>query len=165
MNIAALGDKILQLGKLGKLPSFILGFICWALLLLPSNITDLLGVTKIIASNRTVLGLGALVFSLYFLAFKAYEIVKNQSSRWKIQKVIKRRLRNLTEDEKVAIRPFIYENKRTQHFSMGKGIAESLVTKKILYRSSTLGVALDIFPYSIQDIAFNYLVNNPHLLD
>ena len=78
---------------------------------------------------------------------------------------IKKYLKNLTDDEKETIRPYIFENKRTQHFSMGEGTAESLVAKKILYRSSTLGVALDIFPYSIQDIAFNYLVKNPNLLD
>jgi hypothetical protein len=164
MNILALSNKIFQLAKMGKLPSFILGFICWVFLLLPTTVSDLLGITSIINSNRTYFGFGALIFSVYFLAFLAYEFSENLFSKWKIIRRVRKYLRDLTEDEKVALRPFIYENVRTQQFSMSEGTAGSLEGKKIIYRSSNIGSFDGAFPYSIQDIAFKYLKANTQLL-
>ncbi len=77
----------------------------------------------------------------------------------------KNRLRNLTEDEKDAVRPYIDDDKRTQKFKLSSGIGEGLKAKAILYKSSQLGEYGDFFPYNIQDYAFDYLMKNKHLLE
>ena len=165
MDITAFSEKVLQVGKLGKLPSFVLGCICWAFILLPLKVTGLLGITEIINSYRSYLGLGAILFTFYLLSFILYEYLRGYLNQQIIIKRVKKRLKNLTTDEKDALRPYVEENKRTDHFNMASGVANGLESKQILYRSSNLSDLGPYFPYNIQDYAFDYLKRNTHLLE
>ena len=165
MDIASLSDKVFQIGKLGKLPSFVLGCICWIFLLLPIELSDLLGITSLIENYRPYFGFGSILFTVYLISFLLYEYLSSHLSQWIILKRAKKRLRNLTEDEKDALRAYIDDNKRTQKFRLSSGIGEGLKAKAILYRSSQLGEYGDFFPYNIQDYAFDYLNANKHLLE
>jgi hypothetical protein len=164
MELTALSEKFLQIGKLGKLPSFVFGSICWTFILLPVKISEILGITDIINSNRALIGFFSIFFTIYLLSFLTYEYLREHLSQWIIINRVKKRLRNLTKDEKEALRPFIEENKRTQQFSLSDGIAGGLEAKEILYRSSTLGSFRDEFPYNIQDHAFEYLSTHKYLV-
>lgn len=124
-----------------------------------------MGITNIIDDNRSFLGFGAIIFTVYLLSFLAYEYLSGHLTQWIIIKRVKKRLRHLTEDEKDALRPFIENNVRTRRFRLSSGIGEGLQAKKILYRSSKVGEYGDFFPYNIQDFAFDYLRKNSHLLE
>lgn len=55
MPLSKLADKIFDFAKIGKLPSFLLAFVSWALILLPEFITKLLNINIIIYENRPYL--------------------------------------------------------------------------------------------------------------
>ncbi len=165
MELSKLSNTIFQIGKLGKLPSFVLACISWTFILLPVRISDLLGITEIISSNRVILGFSAILFSVYLISFLVYEYLSGHLTQWIIIKRVKKRLNHLTEDEKDALRPYIVENKRTAHFRMSDGIAGGLAAKNVLFRSSNLGSLGEVFPYNIQDYAFDYLNKNRRLLE
>ncbi|ODS29996.1 MAG: hypothetical protein SCARUB_04901 [Candidatus Scalindua rubra] len=150
MDISTISDKVFQIGKLGKLPSFVLGCICWTFILLPIELLELLGITNLVENYRSYLGIGAILFPVYLISFIAYENSSGHLVQWIIIKRVNKRLRNLTEDEKDALRPYIDENKRTRKFRLSSGIGEGLVSKAILYRSSQLGEIGDVFPYNIK---------------
>ena len=165
MDISTFNNKIFQIGKLGKLPSFVLGCICWTFILLPNGLSDLLGITELINENRSYLGLGAILFTIYLISFILYEYLSGHLSQWIVIKRVIKRLQKLTEDEKEALRPYIDENRRTRNFRLSSGISEGLKAKAILYRSSQLGEIGDVFPYNIQDYAFDSLKKNKRLLE
>ena len=165
MDISAFSNKIFKIGKLGKLPSFILGCVCWAFILLPERLSNLLGIKALINENRSYLGLGAILFTIYLISFILYEYLSGYLSQWIMIRRAKKRLRNLTDDEKDALRPYIDENIRTRIFRESSGVAGGLSAKDILYRSSQLSQIGDYFSYNIQDFAFDYLMANNHLLE
>ncbi len=164
MDISVISDKIFQIGKMGKLPSFVLACICWSFILLPVSLSDLLGISEMINSNRSTIGIWAILLTVYLLSFLAYEYLSGYFTQLIILKRVKKRLRNLTNDEKDALRHYIEENKRTHQFRMSDGIAGGLLAKQIIYRSSNLGSIGDYFPYNIHDYAFEYLKKYKHLL-
>lgn len=70
-------------------------------------------------------------------------------------RIVKKRLKNLTDDEKILLRNYISDKKRTALFPMSEGIAEGLVAKKILYRPSRISLEHGVFSYNIQDLAYD----------
>jgi len=165
MDISQISDKIFQIGKLGKLPSFVIACTCWTILLIPQNLTDTLGITDIVNSYRPWFGIFTVLCTVYLLSYITYEYLSGHLSQWLVVNRVKNRLRNLTEDEKEALREYINSNRRTVQFSMSEGVAGGLEAKKILYRSSNLGSLGDYFPYNIQDFAFDYLIKRKYLLE
>ena len=158
MAISQLADKIFDFAKLGKLPSFILAFVSWTFILLPKSVKNLLNIGTLFENC-------AILFTSYFIGFSLFEILRGQITGQRTIRIVKKRLKNLSDDEKILLRNYISDKKRTASFHMSEGIAEGLVAKKILYRSSTISLGHDVFSYNIQDIAYDYLMKNRHLIE
>ena len=71
---------------------------------------------------------------------------------------------SLTPEEKEFLRPYIMEKKNSIIPPVDSGIAGGLVAKKIIYRSSNVGIAFG-FPYNLKTWARNYLENKPEILE
>lgn len=72
-------------------------------------------------------------------------------------------LQTLTPAEKVALRPYIFENENSALFSISDGVAGGLEAKDILYRASNIG-PWGNFPYNLQPWAREHLTKHPELL-
>lgn len=165
--LTELVDKIFKVAKLGKLPSFILAFIAWGFLLIPKKVTEYIGIHDLIDKYKHIFGFLAIFFSFYFLAFSIYEFGRKRFTARKQISIIKKRLKNLSEDEKKALKKYIDRKVRTASFSLSGGVGEGLQAKGILYRSSSLScpLSIDEFSYNIQDVAYDYLMKNKKLLE
>jgi len=165
MTIDVISDKILSYAKLGKLPSFVLAIVFWVFILLPEAIVEVLGLQEILQNNRPSLGIGAILFSAYYISILLYELSKGFIEGYQRKKYWRYVLRNLAEDEKNLLRKYFDHDSSTQHFSMSDGVAGNLEAKKILFRSSIVGSLGDIFPYSLQNYVRNYLLKHRELLE
>lgn len=88
--------------------------------------------------------------------------------KYQIQKRIwigkgKRRLHQLTTDEKSLLRSYIVDNTRTQYLSLISGIVNTLENEFIIYRASEMG-RLHTFAYNIHHWAWRYLRRHPNLI-
>lgn len=127
-------------------------------------------------TSRTMLGLSALeshvgwftVIGLACISLLVGVSVVAALGRWSQARRLRigwtRLLRNLTDDEKAVLRPYMDQNVRTQHLSFSDGVANGLEAKKILYRASSLGSHMAHFAYNIQDGAFEILKRHPEFL-
>ncbi len=165
LSLAGFVDKIFEVAKLGKLPSFIFAFIAWGFLLTPKKVTEFIGIYDLIEKNKHIFGFSATFFLLYFLAFSIYEFSAKRLAGRKRISLIKKRLKNLAKDEKEALKKYMDHKVRTASFRLSSGIGEGLKAKGILYRSSTLSEIGDYFSYNIQDVAYEYLIKNKELLE
>lgn len=69
----------------------------------------------------------------------------------------KKKLSELTPDEKAYILPYIIDDTNTQYFSMDDGISRGLEAKGIIYCASNLSKQGGGFAYNIQPWARDYL--------
>jgi hypothetical protein len=74
-----------------------------------------------------------------------------------------RYLKNLTEDEKNTLKPFIANSKRTQSFAMGAPVARHLTQRQILKETKALDLRGHAV-FAIEDWAFARLRANPELI-
>jgi hypothetical protein len=154
----------LEILRLGKLPGFVVACICWVLLLLPTFIRRFISIDSVIQDHRGLIGFIAVISTVYFLAILIYDWSSKSIYNRNIRKLIIGNLKNLTNDEKLILIPYIKENSRTQYYEISNGVANGLEEKKILYRSSVIGARYTKFSYNIQDIAFDYLMKHPELI-
>src|SRR5207249_1700274 len=82
-------------------------------------------------------------------------LFKRTSKKW---------LHRLAPDEMLALRRYISEDVSTLLFPLGDGVANNLEAKGLLYRASTIGNAIDGFPYTIVPWVGEYLIKHPDLL-
>jgi hypothetical protein len=69
-------------------------------------------------------------------------------------------LRNLTDAEKEALRPYIIEGEVEVSFRLGQGVVNLLERKKVLSRAANIAVHYDKFHYIMQPWAREYLAKN-----
>jgi len=93
-------SAFLELLKTGKLPGFIVAFVCWSLLLLPPKVKHFIAIDKIIQNHSTIIGLLATISTAYFFAILIYEVSSKKIRTFTIRRTIIKKLKNLTEDEK-----------------------------------------------------------------
>jgi hypothetical protein len=140
------------------------GFVVFA----PPNVLSIFGITGIVESYRAYFGL-AFLLSAALLASSALiatcEWLKGKYRERVTRKYRRRRLRQLTEDEKAILRGYIEGQTRTQYLAMSNGTVGQFVVEKILFRASSLGSVADYFPYNIQPGAWEYLNDHPEVLE
>ncbi len=86
-------------------------------------------------------------------------------SKFKLNRVHKNILKNLTRDQKELLIPYINENTSTQYFELNDGVACSLEQLNIICRSSNMGQSLSFeFPFSLQPWARKMLLKHPEYL-
>lgn len=138
------------------------------ILFLPDHVSQRLGMENIRAEYALPLGL-LFVLSASMLASNAimsqWSILKPSVRDWIFIRRNRNVLKNLTEAEKEALRPYILEGHAQQEFRLGEGVVNLLEKKMVLYRASQLSVRHDLFQYIMQPWAREYLEKNKHLLD
>ena len=80
----------------------------------------------------------------------------------------KKRLKDLTPDEKAILNGFIAQNTKTQKLNTSDGVAMGLAKESIIYQSTRTGHPTPggaVFGYNIQPWAWKFLRKNPHLLE
>jgi len=138
-----------------------------ALLFIPDSLITQLGLEEIRHSYRTYAGI-VLVGSVSLLIVNiTSSIVHMMLKPWRDRQFVRavhRMLRELTQDEKDFLRPFIFGNANTVTSPINDGIAGGLAAKQIIYRSSNVSLGLD-WPYNLQPIPRKLLTAHPELLD
>lgn len=93
----------------------------------------------------------------------------DQLEVWKGLQYSKRKLADLTSEERKILRGFLHSNTKTQTLGLESGVVQGLVAAGIIYRSSRIGrqwAGRGIgFDYNILDWVWIYLKKNPSLLD
>lgn len=77
----------------------------------------------------------------------------------------KKRLQQLTPSEKEILRGFVLENTRSQYLDFQNGDVKGLEREKIIVMASNTGRLPRGFAYNIQPWAWEYLNENPRLLE
>ena len=144
--------------------------VCLALIGLPASWVQWVGLEKFKADYQLYLALGLIVsFALLLVHFLFWlgEPVRSLIQDWRFNRNVKLVLQDLTEDEKVLVRKYIFDGKNTCYESIYAGVANGLEAKGIVYRASQLSVPGTpgvLFPYNLQPYARKILQKNPSLL-
>jgi hypothetical protein len=142
--------------------AMITGFLLFA----PNNILDILGLVDLIKQYRPYIG-GALLISLGLLLSNIlamlFDFTRQRSEKSKRLKQMRKRLHNLTEEEKALLRGYVERQSRTQYFDMENGVARGLEAERIIFQASNIG-RIDSWAYNIQPWAWTYLSGRPELL-
>lgn len=81
------------------------------------------------------------------------------------QKGIVNRLENLTEAEKQILRYYFANNTRGNILRIENGDVQALTLAGIIFRSSSLGSVLEGFAHNITEFAWDYILQDPHVLE
>jgi len=154
-----------------KLPTRTLAGLCIVsavLLFLDETALNAIGAKGFAAKYRAYLGLG-------FLVTLALTLVNWIAATWDFLYPYiaeahqirhgKKALKQLTPEEKKLLSGYIHNQTRSQTLKVQSGVVNALVMQKILVRASSLGSVFGGFDYNIQPWAWEYLNENPELLD
>jgi hypothetical protein len=141
------------------------------LLFLPPGTVEAMGLEEFRSTYRTWLGVGWLSSASLLGVHAAAGAVRQVGAgwrRWRVHRRLHKALHDLTFDEKLLLRKFVVEGETTLYQSISDGVAQGLVAKTILFRSSNLSVPGTpgvVFPYNLQPYALRALSKNPSLLE
>lgn len=137
-----------------------------AMLFLPDQVRERLGVVQLAEDYRPYIGL-SLIVAVAFLSVHVAKYVADRISRAvrrrKAIKSIRQYLHGLTEHEKEVLWLYLSEQTKTQTFALGNGVVNGLVSKGILVCASSYG-RFASFDYNVTDHAWRYLNDNAHLV-
>lgn len=156
-------DKIPALVDTIKKSARVLFVACGILLFLPQDYLAVIGLDNLVAVYKSWIGLLLLVSFLFVLG-DAFNWVTKQYSIRKKYSSWKKRLHNLTPEEKIILLGYIDGNTRTQTLDYKSGVVMGLVHEKIIYQASVVGELFTGFDYNIQPWAWEYLSENRQLL-
>jgi len=164
MDLSKLLDTI-RLSPKYLVPIFLAsGFLLFG----PMQYTATLGLDGFVASYRSWVGLIFLLSSVLLLSHLLISIgswVKRKLNEQKSLITATNRLRNLTSDEKIVLRGYIFPQTKTQVLDLTDGIVNGLVHAEIIYQAAAVGSLREGFAYNIQSWAWDFLNKNKHLLD
>jgi hypothetical protein len=151
-------------GPKTSLPLFLAsGFILFA----PDIISRYLGMAEIRKEYALYFGV-LLIFSACMLTSSIILSLKDtfqpMARDWLFVAFNKKVLRNLTNAEKEALRPYIIEGEVSVSFRLGEGVVNLLERKKVLSRAANTSVYYDKFHYIMQPWAREHLAKNKDLL-
>jgi hypothetical protein len=138
----------------------------------PTSLQDRFGITGFVQQFRAFIGVAFLLsFALLATAtlLKLGDLLLVPVLGRMVLSRSQAQLHSLSEDEKQLLNRFLTASTRTLELPEGEGVVQALVSKDILYRSSTLGRlgpfgATSYFPYSIQPWAWDYLCKHSDLV-
>lgn len=160
-------SDIIQIMKLPLKYLFSIFLILFALLFSPNKLINYLGLTNIIEKYRTFIGLAFLCDSFFIiseLGSYLYKIISATYKYYSFIRVGKKKLNNLTSIEKKTLSAYIENQSRTQNLPMNNGVVAELEYTNIIYRSTKISCVGTIFPYNLNDWAWDYLNRNKELL-
>ncbi len=129
------------------------------------SLLDILSIKELVKSLLPIISLIAIGLLGFIIGAPVYEIGNSSYRGYFTKRSIEGYLKQLTNDEKELLIPYIQENIRTKYFGISDGLPSGLAKKQILYRSSNMGTpGSTSFAYNIQDIAYNILKKKPSYL-
>jgi superinfection exclusion protein B len=156
--------EVIKLSKKSQVSLFI-SFIIIIFIAQFNHVLFVLGIQSLIDNLLPIVSLLAVLLFGFIIGGPIYEIGNSYYNTYYNRKNIESFLKQLTNDEKAILKPYIEENIRAKFFDMQNGTVGGLASKNILYRSSNLGNPGSYsFAYNIQDIAFNILKKKPSYL-
>lgn len=159
--------KLIEWLKLSPRYLFAVTVACSLLLFLPASTLKNLGLIDIQKSFRPWFGVIWIV-CIALMATHGLIAVglwgKGKLKRYRLLRRGRRRLHNLTSEEKRRLAPYIAKNTRTQLFTYTDGVVLELEVCGIIRRASIISEAFFEFPYNIQPWAWGYLNKHPELV-
>jgi hypothetical protein len=136
-------------------------------LFLPPRFIGQLGLDEVVKSYRMYVGL-AFVISASLLAVRIFSFVWSLISvpfeNWLYERNGVKLIAELTEEEKAFLRPYILNGQNSQYTAIQDGVAQGLVAKQIVFRSSIVSTGNMQFPYNLQPYMRRLLTKRPELL-
>lgn len=161
-------EQIIQALKLTPRYLVAVSIFCGALLFINEQTSKFLGVYQFTQDNRQWLCI-ALIASLSLVAIdwsiKISAVVRNFVRHVKFKKSLIQCLHSLTEEEKQILRYYWSKQSKTNTLRTDDGIVNALAAKGIIYRSASHGNLLEGFSHNINELAWNYLNENPGVLE
>ena len=159
-------SKYIEWVKLSPRYLFPIAISSGILLFSGETIIETLGLAEITNSYRSIIGI---IFLLSFALVVASwglslgNIIKNAWLRNRKFRNLKKRISDLTLEEKDVLLGYIQNQTRTQYLSIENGVVIELESLGIIYRSSNIG-DIESWSYNIQPWAWKYLNEHPELL-
>lgn len=141
--------------------------IAGALLFFPNTWLERVGVAGFAKANRQWLGLAFLVSAVLWgiaVVMGCWVWARRRLTQRSVRRHVVWKLNSLTEDEKQILRYYLFNNTHANSLRIDDGVVQGLVTDHIIYRSSTMGYALDGFAHNITDYVWDYIHANPQVL-
>ena len=159
--------KFLDIIKL-KLSSRITGFLILLIItILPTTYKNKLGIHSVYIEYKTYISILLIVFAVLVIVGigeKIYEYIKPDIENFVIKKIIRTKLKNLTDIEKDICRTAL-ENSGMITLKINEGNSANLEHYKILSRVSNMSVGGTYFAYRLNDYPLRYLERNIELLN
>ena len=136
------------------------------LLFSPPQYSETLGLDKLIILYRSWIGLVFLLSSTLLFSHAISQIWSWVTKKYGAKKrliSLKKRLGNLTVEEKKILNAYISNQTRTQVLDLENGIVNGLIQEGIIYRVSPI-VRVTLTACNIQPWAWDFLNENKHLL-
>ncbi|MFS0672053.1 super-infection exclusion protein B [Ornithinibacillus sp. 179-J 7C1 HS] len=152
-------------------PKYLLGIVIFSgglSLIGNSDLASPLGIEELYNSYNTWITIILIISSSLLLGHLIWHlglIIKGKFQDRSLDKFRKKRLKDLTPEEKAILSFYIIKNTRSQKLNYTNGAVRELEYWKIIYRSSELGNMRSGFSYNIQPWAWEYLKKNPHLVE
>jgi hypothetical protein len=162
-------EAIAKFLELMKVPIRVVVGVCVAaaiVLFAPDKVVGLLGLLQYREKYRFYFGI-AVVLLIAIVIAKIIGAVDEKLIDWRLDRIRKRRLRNLTDEEIKILNPYIMRKTRTQYLSIQSGVVKGLVHDNIIYRSANVGsmeYGGAAFAHNIQPWAWDYLNDHPELV-
>lgn len=161
-------EQIIQALKLAPRYLIAVSVFCGILLFINEQLSKTIGVYEFTRGYRQWIGI-AFIASISLVAIdwsiKIGAIVRNLAHRIKFKKELVQRLHNLTEEEKQILRFYLVKQSKTNTLRTDDGVVNTLAAKGIIYRSANHGNLLEGFSHNINELAWDYLNENPGVLE
>lgn len=160
-------SKSLEAIKLSPKYLFPVVLVSGFLLFARPSMLEVFGLAELSAKYKPYIGGVFLLAAALVLSHWAISLYKRGEKRrlWSRRiKSSKRRLRNLTAEEREVLRGYIGGNTRTRYFQLESGVVSGLQLEHIVFRSSNVGNLDEGWAYNIQPWAWDYLNENLELL-
>lgn len=161
--------KVTEWIKLKPRYLFAIAFSCGALLFIPADMLESLGLHAFAQSNETVIGaifLGSGVLLITHVLATIGKPLLEMALDTILQGQRQKRLHDLTSEEKKILLKYIENDARSLQLPITSGVVNGLVSEDIIYRSSSVGEGAGMrFAHNIQPWAREYLKENPELLE
>jgi hypothetical protein len=161
-------SQVIEWFKISNTHLFAIVIGCSIVLFTPESFLRKLGLFSIKEAYLTIISV-SLLLALSMLSARGcagiIAWIKQRFIWHKNLKEMRKRLNDLTPEEKQILQKYILGNTRTQDLLIQDGVANGLVAAKILYRSANVGSMMGGFAFNIQPWAWVYLKENPYLLE
>ncbi len=159
-------NKVLDWLKLSPKYLFAISLATGIALFSPSNFLAAIGIDSIVDQYKPYIGGTFLISTAIFLAYPLadlYGLARDRITTAIVVKNDKKRLHDLTDEEKIILRNYIFQKTKTQYLDPRDGVVNELKRKRIIYAAASVGKLYGV-AYNIQPWAWNYLNEHASLL-